>query len=77
LSGKLNNLPDKKTNQERKNMSTIKIKQWIEQTEKEIPELEKDADFAGSCWSSEKLGFARGYIQALKEVLQQKAAGRK
>jgi hypothetical protein len=70
-------MTENQTNQERKNMSTIKIKQWIEQTEKEIPELEKDAEFAGSCWSSEKLGFARGYIQALKEVLQQKATGRK
>jgi hypothetical protein len=65
------------TNQERTNMSTKEIKQWIEQTEKEIPELEKDAEFAGRCSSSEGLGFARGYIQALKEVLQRKATGRK
>jgi hypothetical protein len=70
-------MTENQTNQERENMSTKEINQWIEQTEKEIPELEKDAEFAGSCWSSEKLGFARGYIQALKEVLQQKAAGRK
>ena len=35
----------------------------------EIPELERSADYAGSCWESEKLGFARGYIQALEEVL--------
>jgi predicted RNA-binding protein YlxR (DUF448 family) len=63
------------TNQERDNMSTKEIKQWIEQTEKKMPELQIDAEGGGSCcYYSEKLGFARGYIHALKEVLNQKAA---
>jgi hypothetical protein len=65
------------TNQEREDMSTIEIKQWIEQTEKKIPELQIDAECGESCYYSEQLGFARGYIHALKKVLHQKAAGRK
>ena len=46
------------------------IKNWITIQKSELPELQENADAAGSCWESEKLGFARGYIQAMEEVLK-------
>jgi hypothetical protein len=38
-------------------------------TAKKCPQLEKNAQDVGSCWQSEKLGHAKGYAQALKEIL--------
>jgi hypothetical protein len=46
-----------------------KIRSWIAWAEAKIPDLEAGANAVGSCWDSEKLGYARGYIAALKEVL--------
>lgn len=59
-------LPELKT---KRKATKTKIKLWIQQTEKELPDLQAGADAVGSCWESEKLGFARGYIAALKEVI--------
>jgi hypothetical protein len=36
----------------------------------EIPTLEVGAKNAGSCWENEKLGYAKGYADALEEVLK-------
>jgi uncharacterized protein YaaR (DUF327 family) len=57
-----------------RNLMTIKelkklVKQYNQEAVAEIPQLEKNAQDAGSCWQSEKLGYAKGYAQALKEML--------
>jgi hypothetical protein len=36
----------------------------------EIPALVDNANYAGACWESEKVGYARGYVAALEEVLK-------
>jgi hypothetical protein len=36
----------------------------------EIPALVNNANYAGACWESEKVGYARGYVAALEEVLK-------
>ncbi|NBW16536.1 MAG: hypothetical protein EBR82_52020, partial [Caulobacteraceae bacterium] len=46
-----------------------RIKKLIAAQKAEIPELEKDAEYVGGCWTSEKLGYARGYVDALEEIL--------
>jgi hypothetical protein len=43
--------------------------QYKQEAEAEIPQLNKDAEDVGSCWQSERLGFAQGYAQALTEIL--------
>ena len=43
--------------------------QYKAEAEAQIPQLEKNAQDVGSCWQSEKLGHAKGYAQALKEIL--------
>ena len=43
--------------------------QYKAEAEAQIPQLNKDAEDVGSCWQSEKLGYAKGYAQALKEIL--------
>ena len=43
--------------------------QYKAEAEAEIPKLEKNAQDAGSCWQSEKLGHAKGYAKALEEIL--------
>lgn len=43
--------------------------QYKAEAEEQIPQLNKDAEDVGSCWQSEKLGYAKGYAQALKEIL--------
>jgi len=43
--------------------------QYKAEAEAQIPQLNKDAEDVGSCWQSEKLGHAKGYAQALKEIL--------
>ena len=58
----------------KENQMTIKelkklVKQYNQEAVAEIPQLEKNAQDAGSCWQSEKLGYAKGYAQALKEML--------
>ena len=45
------------------------IQQYKQEAEAEIFKLDKNASEAGSCWESEKLGFAKGYAQALTEIL--------
>ena len=45
------------------------IVQYNQEAEAQIPQLNKDAEDVGSCWQSEKLGYAKGYAQALKEIL--------
>ncbi len=45
------------------------IVQYKQEAEAQIPQLNKNAEDAGSCWQSEKLGHAQGYTQALKEIL--------
>jgi hypothetical protein len=45
------------------------MKQYNQEAVAEIPQLEKNAQDAGCCWQSEKLGHAKGYAQALKEIL--------
>ena len=45
------------------------IQQYKQEAEAEIFKLDKNASEAGSCWESEKLGFAKGYFQALTEIL--------
>lgn len=56
---------------------TAKIKKLIDQQNSKIPELEAGADYVGSCWESEKLGYARGYVDALQEVLKMIELNRK
>jgi hypothetical protein len=61
-------------NQERNKQMTIKelkklMAQYKAEAEAQIPQLNKDAEDVGSCWQSEKLGHAKGYAQALKEIL--------
>ena len=61
-------------NPERNKQMTIKelkklIVQYKAESEAQIPQLNKDAEDVGSCWQSEKLGHAKGYDQALKEIL--------
>jgi len=45
------------------------VKQYNQEAVAEIFKLDKNASEAGSCWESEKLGFAKGYAQALTEIL--------
>ncbi len=45
------------------------IQQYKQEAEAQIPQLENNAQDAGSCWQSEKLGHAKGYAQALTEIL--------
>jgi len=49
------------------------IEQYRQEATAQIPQLEKNAQdvmrLDGSCWQSEKLGHAKGYAQALKEIL--------
>jgi hypothetical protein len=58
-------------------MSIKKIKQLIEIKEKQLSELEETYDSAGGCWESQKLGRCEGYLEALQDMLSQKAAGKK
>jgi hypothetical protein len=53
----------------KKRITKSKIREWIDWAEAKIPELESNANAVGSCWESEKLGYARGYVYALKEIL--------
>lgn len=53
----------------KKRITKSKIKNWIAWAEAKIPDLEANANSVGSCWENEKLGYARGYISALKEIL--------
>lgn len=54
-------------------MKTEELKKLIQQykaeAEAQIPQLEKNAQDAGSCYQGEKLGHAKGYAQALTEIL--------
>ena len=50
-------------------MNKAQIKKLIAQQKAEIPQLEYDATYVGSCWESEKLGYAKGYVDALEEIL--------
>jgi len=43
--------------------------QYKAEAEAQISQLNKDAEDVGSCWQSEKLGHAKGYAEALKEIL--------
>lgn len=52
------------------NLTKTYIENLITIQRSELPELEENADAVGSCWESEKLGFARGYIQAMEELLK-------
>jgi hypothetical protein len=45
------------------------MEQYKQEAEAQIPQLNKDAEDAGSCWQSEKLGHAQGYAQALREII--------
>jgi len=61
-------------NPERNNQMTIEelkklMAQYKAEAEAQIPQLNKDAEDVGSCWQSEKLGHAKGYAEALKEIL--------
>ena len=49
------------------NLSEIKKK--ISERKKTIKSLKASADFVGSCWESQKLGYTEGYVQALEELL--------
>lgn len=53
----------------RRRITKAQIKKWIAKQQAEIPELEANANYHGSCWVNEKLGWARGYIYAMKEIL--------
>lgn len=53
------------------NKTQIKrLKAQLKAKKAEIPKLEYDANFVGSCWESEKVGYAKGYASALEEVLK-------
>jgi hypothetical protein len=53
------------------NKTQIKrFKAQLKAKKAEIPNLEYDANFVGSCWESEKVGYAKGYADALEEVLK-------
>jgi hypothetical protein len=45
------------------------IEQYKQEAEAEIPKLTRIAKEAGPCSDSENLGHAKGYAQALKEIL--------
>ena len=55
-------------------MTIKELKKLMEQYKDEavakIPQLQEDSDYVGSCWESEKLGHARGYAQAMADILK-------
>jgi len=44
--------------------------QYQTEAVKKIPQLQEDSDYVGSCWESEKLGHAKGYAQAISDILK-------
>jgi len=53
----------------KKTITKKQMRKLIAEVEAKIPDLEAGAEAAGSCWTNEKLGYARGYIAAIKEIL--------
>ena len=53
----------------KKRITKKQMRELIAEAEAKIPDLEAGAEAVGSCWESEKLGYARGYIAAIKEIL--------
>jgi hypothetical protein len=55
-------------------MTIKELKKLMEQYKDEavakIPQIQEDSDYIGSCWESEKLGHARGYAQAMADMLK-------
>jgi hypothetical protein len=58
-------------------MSIKEIKQLIEIKKKRLSELQETYDEPGGCWESQRLGQCEGYLEALQDMLSQKAAGKK
>ena len=46
------------------------MEQYKDEAVAEIPQLEKNAYAAGSCWENEQLGFSKGYARALADILK-------
>jgi len=57
--------PTKKENP----MTKTQIKKKIAERIVTLKRLEENANQAGTCWASQKLGFTEGYISALEEIL--------
>lgn len=53
----------------KKRITKKQMLELIAEAEAKIPDLEARAEAVGSCWENEKLGYARGYIAAIKEIL--------
>ena len=53
----------------KKRITKKQMLELIAEAEAKIPDLEAGAEAVGSCWESEKVGYARGYIAAIKEIL--------
>jgi hypothetical protein len=51
-------------------MTITRIKKLIADEKARIPDLVENANLHGACWESEKVGYARGYVDALEEVLK-------
>ena len=56
----------------KKRITKKQMRELIAEAEAKIPDLEAGAEAVGSCWESEKLGYARGYIAAIKEILRER-----
>lgn len=53
----------------RRRITKAQIKKWIAERMETIPTLEVNAEEWGPCYVNQKLGFARGYVYAMKEIL--------
>jgi len=51
--------------------------QYKQEVASKIPRLNRIADEAGPCWDSQQLGMAKGYVQALEEMLAHAKTTRK
>lgn len=51
--------------------------QYKEEAASKIQRLDEIANDAGPCWDSQQLGMAKGYVQALEEMLAHAKSTRK
>jgi hypothetical protein len=59
----------KRKEQTNMQINKSEIRKRILERKKTVASLKENADFVGSCWESQKLGFTEGYIYALEELL--------
>lgn len=53
-------------------MTKRQIKKLIAERTASLDRLQENTEAVGACWESEKLGFTKGYIHALKVMLGEK-----